>query len=656
MSDNTFLTLSNALIAGRYAVDTAQSLPHAGGGIPAFLARDRLAGDDRRVAIAVSRDHSPRLRHLKILVDPIDSLMVPLGYGSAPLAGGRGTGYFVICPTPPGPPVSAAMNAWPDKALFDFVLAPIARVLDALHGKRLTHRAIRPNNVFQAAPGQPVTLGAAWAAPPAMHQPAVFESPYHAMCHPVARGEGTMPDDVYALGVLLLTLAGGKVPMATMDDPAIIRWKLDLGSFAALSRDVTLSSPLAELLRGMLADDPDHRPLPGALLDLGRMRGRRIGARPTRRSQRPLMLNDIAVFDASMLGFALLLDEKKAVQFLRNGLITQWLRRGVGDAGMAAQIEDLIRRGVAEPGGGSRTDALLVMHTINVVNPRMPLCWRGVALWPDALPSLLAEGIATNSPILASAEELLVNDIAGLWSSIQPHLERPEGPDLLQYRYLLRDGGPHAMSRLFYGLHPLLPCRGPAMTTEWIMDMSDLMAFLERVAAHADENLIDLPIAAFVAARADRRIEVQVNGLANARDADSFRWAELVLLQDLQSKYYPSPLPVVAKWVAKRLQRDLGRWRNRPRREMLKLQLNALAEAGFLSRLLALVEDAASRALDTTGLHGAAGEIAGIDAEVAAIDSGDVARQVDAERFGQAITGGIGLSAFILMIMSALLR
>ena len=114
-------------------------------------------------------------------------------------------------------------------------------------------------------------------------------------------------------------------------------------------------------------------------------------------------------------------------------------------------------------------------------------------------------------------------------------------------------------------------------------------------------------------------------------------------------------MPVLAKWVAQRLQRDLGCWRNRPRREALKLRLNALAEVGFLSRLLALVEDAASRALDTSGLHGAAGEIAGIDAEVAAIDSGDVVRQVDAERFGQAITGGIGLSAFILMIMSALL-
>ena len=49
----------------------------------------------------------------------------------------------------------------------------------------------------------------------------------------------------------------------------------------------------------------------------------------------------------------------------------------------------------------------------------MPLCWRGMALWPDALPSLLAEGIASNNGLLATVEELLVADIAGSWSAAE---------------------------------------------------------------------------------------------------------------------------------------------------------------------------------------------------------------------------------------------
>ena len=104
----------------------------------------------------------------------------------------------------------------------------------------MTHRAIRPDNVLSRRRGQQVTLGAAWAAPPAMHQPTVFEAPFSAMCHPAGRGDGTSADDIYALGVLLLVLAAGQIPMANLDDATIISRKLDLGSFAALTAGVVV--------------------------------------------------------------------------------------------------------------------------------------------------------------------------------------------------------------------------------------------------------------------------------------------------------------------------------------------------------------------------------------------------------------------------------
>jgi hypothetical protein len=486
-----------------------------------------------------------------------------------------------------------------------------------------------------------------------MHQPTVFECPYSAMCHPSARGDGTVADDVYALGVLLLTLLAGRVPMANMDDATIIRWKLDLGSFAALTRDIPVSASFADLLRAMLAEDPEHRPSPSQLLDPAVLRSRRVAARPPRRSQHPLMLNDIAVFDGRMLAYALLSDQKKAIQFLRNGLITQWLRRGLGDAAMATQIEDLVR-GRATDNKSGRNDPLLVMHTVGAVNPHMPLCWRGQALFPDALPAVLAEGVAGNSDLLAVAEELLLNDIASAWSPAEQRLARPEAPNVQEHRF--PGGGPAGLLRLLYGLNPLLPCRVPAMASTWVADMPNLMRFLERMAGNAGETIIDLHIAAFVAARADRKVEMQVNSLIGTKDIESLRAGEFALLQEMQARYHPAPLPLLAKWVAARLRPDLDRWRNKPRREAMQVRFEALAQAGFVSRLLELTDDPAARALDVSGSLRAAKEIAAIDAEVAAIRTGEKLRFADAERFGQAIAGGFGLSALILTAMSVLLR
>jgi hypothetical protein len=72
--------------------------------------------------------------------------------------------------------------------------------------------------------------------------------------------------------------------------------------------------------------------------------------------------------------------------------------------------------------------------------------------------------------------------------------------------------------------------------------------------------------------------------------------------------------------------------------------------------MLDLTSDMTARAQDLAGAIRAANELAAIDAEVAIISGEDRKRLADAERHGQAITGGIGLTALILMAMSVLLR
>lgn len=658
MQPGTFSEQLSDLIAGRYAVEADRPMPMAGGGVPAFAAQDRYVADAPHVALAVTRHLAPRLWVTELLREPVENLMTPLAHGLAALPDRKGEGYFVICPSPLGPPLSTSRERWSDRALLECVLRPIAQILDLLHQNRLTHRAIRLNNVFQHAAGQPVMLGAAWAAPPAWHQPAIAEPVYSAMCHRAGRGAGTIADDVYALGALLLCLAAGAVPLADFSDAAIIRLKLEHGSFAAMTRDFMPSGFMSDLLRGMLADDPDHRPTPKLLLDTGALRGRRLAARPPRRSQRALRVNEVMASDSRTLAYALAADDRKSIQLLRNGQVSQWLRRDLGDAAMAAQVEELIRLRQTDAQTRSIGDSLLVMQVVSIINPRMPMTWRGVILWPDSLPVLVAEAVENARDLITVVEEMLTTDIVSIWSSL-PAREGRGGSfalpsDILPFRQVLTNHVPGGLLRLFYILNPMLPCQAKQVANHWVTSVTELLARLEQTDLNGEGSLIDLPLAAFIAARGDRRCEPALTQLMTCKNPETFRLKEIELIRDLQLRHHPDPLPALAKWMMERLKPDVLLWQNRPRREALTRRLTDVARTGLLANLVTLIRDPAALAADHAAAQQARSELRQLEAILTSIEAHDSARFGYAERAGHAVAGGVGLGLLTLALLGAL--
>jgi hypothetical protein len=162
------------LIAGTYGVDVARPLPGAGGGLAAFAVTDRSAGRSGLMAVQSAPGAPPRAMALNALAGwTDDGLLVPLAHG--PGHGARGeAAWFVVSAAPPGPSLAAALRPWSEPELLEFVLRPAAAVLVALDRQRVTHRAIRIDNIFRAGMAAPVVLGTAWSAPPAQYQPALF--------------------------------------------------------------------------------------------------------------------------------------------------------------------------------------------------------------------------------------------------------------------------------------------------------------------------------------------------------------------------------------------------------------------------------------------------------------------------------------------------
>lgn len=639
------------LVANQYTVDLNRKFPPVGG-LPAFGAADQASGRSDLMAIQLHRQIPARPRAFRVLAEPIEGLLTPLAHGPA------GNTCYAICLAPPGPSVKVRSRAWSEAELLECVLRPAAHVLEHLQERGITHRGIRPDNVFQSAPGQPIVLGTAWAAPPAMTQPALFEPPYVAMCLPGGRGEGSIADDVYALGVLLLCLALGRLPLEQFDDEAIVRRKLEAGTWAALAGEQRLPPIVGDLVRGMLAEDPEHRPTPTLLLDPASARGRRVAARPPRRAQRPMTLGCGEVWDARSLAYALAMDPDPALNAVRCNAVEYWLRRGLGDAQLATRVEELVRhRDLGPPGEARDGEAELVTRVIAILDPLAPLCWRGLALWPDGMGTALAVAQG-NSEVAARLEEIIIGEEAGNWATLRTdrcdssvlRVEARQQRSWLQHR--ARDGG---MQRLTYLMNPLLPCASPLLEGHWVLGLPDLLPALEAAAGRVDHRQtepIDPQIGAFVAARLERRMDKELAAHGESADG-AVLLAQLRILAQLQSRFRGGPLPALAAWLAARAGPVLATLRNRARRAAMEERLRTVTAAGYLGPMVQVLEDPAGRTDDAREAREAALGLHGIDAELARIATGSAQRAALAARIGQEVAAGFGLAALAAVLAVA---
>jgi hypothetical protein len=653
------------LIAGQFAVDFARPVAEGGGGLRAFAAASRATGRTDLMAVLAAPGRPPRARALAVLATiPPDGLLAPLAHGRIAVPGGTDA-YAVVAPAPPAPavaallrPVAQAAPAFTETELIELVLRPAAVTLDRMHARGVTHRAIRPDNAFlgrTSGGAGAITLGNPCAAPPASLQPAVCEPPYSAMCLPAGRGNGLPADDIYALGVLFLALALGRMPLAGLDQAAVIRRKIDLGSYAALAGDERLPQPIADLARGMLADDPEHRPTAALLLDPAAARTRRLAARPPRRAPRALDIGGIPAWDARALAHTIAVQPAAGIEALRNQSVDRWLRRQLSDPGLGARVDDLLRQRALDSRGedDARADALLAMRAVAALDPLAPLAWQGRAWFPDGTGAALAAAVADDPETAETIERAILADAPSLWAALRP--DRCDEPlirmEARQQRALLtqRGGG---RARLLYTLNPLLPCASPLLAPRLVTRLPELLPALDGTAALAERRRgapVDADILAFVAARADDRI-AGAGSIAAAGATGNDAVAQLRLLAELQTACQNGPAVALAGWLVERAEPLVAAWHNKAYRARLAAELQSLAQAGLLAPMLALIEDRSGRAADTQGAAQAAHAIALIDREIAALAEGGPARADYAARLGQEIAVGAGISALALAL------
>ena len=653
-------------IAGEYEPDLAQPLPAYGGGRAAYAVCDRAGAATTLVAIEVAADDPPRPHVLAVLqAAGIASVMLPLRHGIACWPDGR-AGQFVVCRIPPGRPLAESLEendaAWDEPTLLRDVLRPAAAALAGLHDGGITHRAIRPDNVFRTAAGG-ITLGCAWASSPGRLQPAVLEPLSMAVCMPAARGNGQRTDDIYALGALLVTLLGQRLPMAGLSEREMLSRKLELGSFRALTLGLRLPAMLGEVLQAMLSDEPDHRPAAAALADAGRARARRPATRTARRADRPLRLGRHEAWTARTLAYALATEPAAGLRGLRDGSVMTWLQRSLGDPITTAAMDALAPRR-ADVAADAEGDALLLMRAVAMLDRAAPMCWCGISLWPDGIGPAL---VAATDPRHAQQLLLLANlNPVPAWLEVRGQSGQVADPMLLPRLHRIDFGAhiPASVSwRLRYALNPLLACRSPSLGGALALRAADVPPALELVAVRGDQRAdlpLDLELVAFIAARCDRMLDPDLahmlpalDMLGDAAAVAGAALAQLRVLVRLQGAH-GAPTPHLAGWLANRTESLLSHWRGRAQRTALRLTLREQALTGKLAPMLALFDDQDAKDRDRLAATAAEHVLAQLDREIASLRQ-DTDHRRQARIAGGQIAAALGVIALSGTLLSMLL-
>lgn len=667
--------LAPVLLGKHWEIDPRQPLPHLNQPhARAFAAKDKRflssgKGDDY-YALICEEFLSPRLDPLRLLKgEDLDYLMQPVTFGL--VEWGNQEGQYrpaVIFGEPGGPRIQETPDAhfkpFNEDSLTRKVVQPMVPLLERLAERGVTHRSIRVSNLFwRDAAQNSVLLGECISAPPGLDQPDVYETIEGGLARPSGRGPGTLADDLYAFGIMLVFLLNGKNPVEGMTRQALVESKISQGTYATVVRNLRTSLPIMELLRGLLCDDWRER---WTLENLSIWaNGRHLSPKQPslpQRGARPFTYRETKYWNLRSLSAAIGQDWKAAQTEVDAQEIAVWVRRSLGDETLSEKLLETTGQGRkgAFGGGSEALSDRALSRLLMDMDPAAPIRYRELSLEPDGLPQALAIDFETPG-FLELISELIMRRLPQSWLEAQPHALAEHNvmqrtfEDL--YNYISRPYPGYGIERCLYQFSPGWPCLSPLVREAYVTDIRRLLPALEARASGAQEiEPMDRHIAAFACSQLADIPDRTILALGDT-SSESARISGVVLfLAEIAQKTENHHLPKLATWLAGFLKPFVESFHSRQLREELQRAIDSAVKSGSLPDLARAVGDHERREKDERGFDFARREYQALERECQALEAGKLtdnvfvsARARSASAVIAGLASGLGLLFMTLL-------
>lgn len=654
---------------GRFEIFPDKSLPTLGApGAPAFVAEDTknlgrpLLARVAEPGIYPRSDALLRTRAMRGV-----SLMLPVHFGEAHWPGESGARMVTIVDRPPqGPYLSSENKKIAPMSAEDIcqtVLLPIVRVLRQFAQRGLTHRAIRPDNIFPPAGDRKIALlGECVSTAAGSGQPAALDPIPMMMCDGDARGPGLIEDDLYALGATMLFLSLGHDPTGELDPEALLNAKMEAGSYAALLQGERSPRGFREPLRGLLVDDVRER---WDFEDIerwisGTLR-RSTNQTQEYKSDRSFSFAGVDHRSCRPLAHALGRNWDHAAEAIRSVAFDSWIKRGIADEALSVAVDDIIAAAGEKRAGGIH-DAMMISRVCMMLDRTGPLRFEGRGFMPDGFGTALAGALVRSDD--EAARRITGCLEAGLteeWYTVRRKVGLGGGDGeanaFTRVVALLKQKGPgYGVERCLYELDPNVPCLSEVLENRPVFDLHELLVALDDIVKNKGRltGLIDRHLAAFIAARMRKNLDQRLADIASATgDSPTAKLGMVRLLGTVQEINGPGKLVHLTQWIADDLRHLVAGFHGRTFRDKVVHQLDRVAASGSLARLYEILGSQKLKRQDENGYAMAMRKYAQAREQIDRLLSQKY--QDDATKLGFSIAMGAGNLAIAAVVVALVL-
>lgn len=627
--------------------------------------QDRAAG--QFFALVCERHLVPRLRESKTYSDIINSSLVPLAAsGVVYWPPARQQRYVFLYKAALGRRLleqgdkNLAMGMRHEEVM-SAIVRPMIEVLSDMHDKDFFHGAIRPSNMFDPSNTgkmERVVLGDCLVTPPSYGQSVLFETIERGMVPPIARGKGRSVDDIYAFGVTLAVLLRTSDPMQGLSDHDILRQKIEMGSYSAITGKDRFKGSILELLRGLLHDDPTQRwtiEEIKAWLD-----GRRLSPKQTtkhKKASRHLDFNGEKYSIAPLLALDLESSPTEAQRIVDSQDLLQWLERSLEDKEIEERTVSAINS-AAERGRGPGFEDRLVCFLSTALDPLSPIRFKGIKAQAEGVGLVLAEAMIQKKDIKHYAE-MLTNGIPLAWVSAQKNSSVDVGTMVTRFdacRTAMRQTKiGFGIERCVYLLCQDLHCLSDKLQGYYVTSAEEIIKAFEDLCKNgqAPNLFIDRHSAAFISVRDPKSIDAYLYDLAQPEEYKKIL-ANVRILASIQKRWNMPMFPHIAAALMKNIPKLYERFHDRELREKIDKSVRKYVAEGDLHKVAAVLDNIDVINKDISDFWRSANEYKHLGREMADLK----AKLEYKEQFGQstgkdfsAVVAGI-ISAFIITVIS----